>query len=147
MQNIEKFRKTKIICTLGPATSDINMIRKLADAGMNIARLNMSHGDHKFHGDLIQKIKKLNKDLKYPIAIMIDTQRPANTVGLVIERKRDEKELDGFQWYCDNCGEKLYEEFVKLTNIVTQLPPIFEKYWGDESKRTCKKCGTVMQKP
>ena len=58
MQNIEKFRKTKIICTLGPATSDINMIRKLADAGMNIARLNMSHGDHKFHGDLIQKIKK-----------------------------------------------------------------------------------------
>ena len=74
-------------------------------------------------------------------------QRPANTVGLVIERKRDEKELDGFQWYCENCGEKLYEEFVKLTNIVTQLPPIFEKYWGDESKRTCKKCGFVMQKP
>ena len=74
-------------------------------------------------------------------------QRPANTVGLVIERKRDEKELDGFQWYCENCGEKLYEEFVKLTNIVTQLPPIFEKYWGDESKRTCKKCGFVMHKP
>lgn len=74
-------------------------------------------------------------------------QRPANTVGLVIERKRDEKELDAFQWYCENCGEKLYEEFVKLTNIVTQLPPIFEKYWGDESKRTCKKCGEVMQPP
>ena len=74
-------------------------------------------------------------------------QRPGNTIGLVIERKRDEKELDGFQWYCENCGEKLYEEFVKLTNIVTQLPPIFEKYWGDESKRTCKKCGTVMLPP
>ena len=64
MQTIEKFRKTKIICTIGPATSDINMIRKLAEAGMNIARLNMSHGDHKFHGDIIQKIKKLNKDFK-----------------------------------------------------------------------------------
>ena len=72
MQTIEKFRKTKIICTIGPATSDINMIRKLAEAGMNIARLNMSHGDHKFHGDIIQKIKKLNKDLKYPIAILLD---------------------------------------------------------------------------
>jgi len=74
-------------------------------------------------------------------------QRPVNTVGLVIERKRDDSELDGFQWYCENCGEKLYEEFVKLTNIVTQLPPIFEKYWSDVSKRTCKKCGTVMAPP
>ena len=74
-------------------------------------------------------------------------QRPANTVGLVIERKRDDKEFDGFQWYCENCGNKLYEEFVKLTDIVTQLPPIFEKFWGDEEKRTCKKCGTVMEAP
>lgn len=74
-------------------------------------------------------------------------QRPANTIGLVIERKRDEKELDGFQWYCENCGNKLYEEFVKLTNIVTQLPPIFERYWGDIDKRTCKECGTVMEPP
>jgi 3-hydroxyanthranilate 3,4-dioxygenase len=74
-------------------------------------------------------------------------QRPANSIGLVIERKRDTGELDGFQWYCENCGEKLYEEFVQLENIVTQLPPIFEKYWKDLNKRTCKKCGTVMQSP
>ena len=74
-------------------------------------------------------------------------QRPANTVGIVIERKRDTGELDGFQWYCENCGTKLYEEFVQLENIVTQLPPIFEKFWNDKDKRTCKKCGTVMEKP
>ncbi len=74
-------------------------------------------------------------------------QRPANTIGLVIERKRDEKELDGFQWYCENCGSKLYEDFVKLDNIVTQLPPIFEEFWGDLDKRTCKNCGTVMEPP
>lgn len=74
-------------------------------------------------------------------------QRPANTIGLVIERKRDEKELDGFQWYCENCGEKLYEEFVKLDNIVTQLPPIFERFWNDIDKRTCKNCGTIMNPP
>lgn len=74
-------------------------------------------------------------------------QRPTNTIGLVIERKREEKELDAFQWYCENCGNKLYEEFVKLDDIVTQLPPIFEKFWSDMDKRTCKKCGTVIQPP
>ena len=74
-------------------------------------------------------------------------QRPENTIGLVIERKREEKELDAFQWYCENCGNKLNEEFVKLDDIVTQLPPIFEKFWGDMDKRTCNKCGTVIQPP
>lgn len=82
-----------------------------------------------------------------PPRIPHSPQRPADTVGLVIERKRDEGELDGFQWYCENCGNKLHEEFVKLENIVTQLPPIFEKFWGDMDKRTCKKCGTVMNPP
>src|SRR5690606_17169034 len=55
------FRHTKIVCTLGPATSDAEVLRSLANAGMNIARLNMSHGDHASHADLIQKIKSLNE--------------------------------------------------------------------------------------
>jgi 3-hydroxyanthranilate 3,4-dioxygenase len=50
-------------------------------------------------------------------------RRPANTVGLVIERIRRPGELDGFQWYCEKCDTKLYEEFVEVTNIETQLPP------------------------
>lgn len=74
-------------------------------------------------------------------------QRPANTIGMVIERKRETEELDGFQWYCENCGNKLYEEFVKVDDIVAQLPPIFERFYSDESKRTCSKCGTVMAPP
>jgi 3-hydroxyanthranilate 3,4-dioxygenase len=74
-------------------------------------------------------------------------QRPAGTIGLVIERKRDTGELDGFQWYCENCGTKLYEEFVQVENIVTQLPPIFERFWNDKEHLTCKKCGTVMEPP
>jgi 3-hydroxyanthranilate 3,4-dioxygenase len=74
-------------------------------------------------------------------------QRGENTVGLVIERKRDENEMDTFQWYCENCGNKLHEEAVKLENIVTQLPPLFERFWSDHEKRTCKKCGKVMEKP
>lgn len=82
-----------------------------------------------------------------PPRIPHSPQRPADTIGLVIERKRDEGELDGFQWYCENCGNKLHEEFVKLENIVTQLPPIFEKFWNSNEHRTCKSCGTVMEKP
>ncbi len=79
---IAKVRKTKIICTIGPATADREMIRKLALAGMNIARLNMSHGDHEFHRKIIRNIKSLNKDLgKFPIAILMDTQGPEIRTG------------------------------------------------------------------
>jgi 3-hydroxyanthranilate 3,4-dioxygenase len=74
-------------------------------------------------------------------------QRPANTIGLVIERKRDDDELDGFQWYCENCGSKLYEEFLKVDNLVTQLPPIFDRFWKNTEHRTCTKCGQVLQPP
>lgn len=69
-------------------------------------------------------------------------QREANTVGLVIERRRREAELDGLQWYCEKCGEKLYEEFFKLTNIETQFPAVFERYYNSEHTR-CRKCGTL----
>lgn len=68
-------------------------------------------------------------------------QRPENTVGLVVERKRLEDELDGFQWYCEKCGTKLYEEFFKLQSIVKDFPPIFDRFYGDENNSTCKNCG------
>ena len=58
-------------------------------------------------------------------------RRPANTVGLVIERMRRAGERDGFQWYCENCHHKLYEEFVEITNIETQLPPVFDRFFGN----------------
>ncbi len=74
-------------------------------------------------------------------------QRGSNTVGLVIERERAKTELDGFLWYCENCGEKLYEEYEYVTDIVKQLPPIFSRFYGNEENCTCKKCGTVMQAP
>ena len=74
-------------------------------------------------------------------------QRPANTVGLVIERKRNAGENDGFQWYCEKCGIKLYDEYFKLENIVTQLPPIMERFYQNEANRTCKNCGAVMEPP
>jgi len=74
-------------------------------------------------------------------------QRFENTVGLVVERKRQEGELDAFQWYCDECNEILYEEYIQLTDIVKQLPPIFEGFWNNDAVRTCKSCFTYLEKP
>jgi 3-hydroxyanthranilate 3,4-dioxygenase len=73
-------------------------------------------------------------------------RRPANTVGLVIERQRQEGEQDGFVWLCENCDEKLYEERFHLTDIVKQFPPIFERFYNSDNS-TCKKCGTKTKAP
>ena len=82
-----------------------------------------------------------------PPGIPHSPQRPANTVGLVVERKRQAGERDGFVWFCENCGTKLHEVFLQLTDITTQLKPVFDAFWSDEEVRTCKKCGHVMQPP
>jgi 3-hydroxyanthranilate 3,4-dioxygenase len=74
-------------------------------------------------------------------------QRGPNTVGLVVERKREPKELDAFMWFCEQCGQKLYEEFLPLTNIVTDLPKVFERFYSSEAHRTCKNCGSVLEPP
>ena len=82
-----------------------------------------------------------------PPGVPHSPQRPAGTVGLVIERKRAEGELDAFRWHCDKCGEKLYEETFKLENIATQFPPIFDRFYGNLDNTTCKKCGEVLERP
>ena len=74
-------------------------------------------------------------------------QRFTDTVGLVIERQRKPGELDGFRWYCDFCETLLYEKFIQLTDIITQLSPLFENYWSEESNRTCRNCGELQQPP
>lgn len=75
------FRQTKIVCTLGPASSSPERLREMAAAGMNVARLNMSHGSHESHAALIQVIKRLNGELSHPIAILLDTQGPEIRTG------------------------------------------------------------------
>ena len=68
-------RKTKIVCTIGPSTNTKEMIWKLAEAGMNVARMNMSHGDHASHQKVIDLVKEYNAQAKdNVIAIMLDTK-------------------------------------------------------------------------
>ena len=73
--------KTKIICTIGPETESFEMQQRMAGAGMNIARLNMSHGDHDWHQRVIKHIRTLNRKIKFPVAIMLDTQGPEIRTG------------------------------------------------------------------
>ena len=81
-----------------------------------------------------------------PPKIPHSPQRFEDTVGLVVERKRHADELDGFQWYCDECNALLYEKHIALTDIVAQLPPLFEAFWEDEDGRTCKECNAYLEK-
>ncbi len=69
-------RKTKIVCTIGPASEKEDVFKRLVLNGLNVARLNFSHGNHKEHKVRIETIKKVRKDLDLPIAIMLDTKGP-----------------------------------------------------------------------
>ena len=69
-------RKTKIICTLGPATDDENVLRRMILAGMNVARLNFSHGDYESHQKRIDVFKKIRKEMGKPVALLLDTKGP-----------------------------------------------------------------------
>ncbi|MDO5378756.1 MAG: pyruvate kinase, partial [Clostridia bacterium] len=69
-------RKTKIVCTLGPASDSEEMVAKLMDAGMNVCRLNMSHGTYEEQGERIARIKRLREQKKIPVAILLDTKGP-----------------------------------------------------------------------
>lgn len=73
-------------------------------------------------------------------------QRGPNTIGLVIEKKRA-SELDGFMWFCEACGEKLHEQYMNVSDIVSQLPPVMNAFYASEEKRTCKKCKAILVPP
>ncbi|MGM9899207.1 MAG: pyruvate kinase, partial [Bacilli bacterium] len=74
-------KKTKIICTLGPASRDEIVLEKMVKYGMNVARLNFSHGTHEYHKESIELVKKVREKLHVPLAIMLDTKGPEIRLG------------------------------------------------------------------
>ena len=82
-----------------------------------------------------------------PPTVPHSPQRLPDTVGMVVERRRRPGEQDGLQWYCESCNHKLYEEFFELTNIETQFPPVFQRFYDSLEHRTCRNCGTVAAVP
>lgn len=74
-------KKTKVVCTIGPASENIPMITKLVEEGMNVARLNFSHGSYEEHKNRIDMIRQVSKELKKPIGILLDTKGPEIRLG------------------------------------------------------------------
>jgi len=111
---------------------------------------------HQLEGDIILRVLVDGKPEDLPIRegeifllppnLPHSPQRPPNTVGLVLERRRQPDEHDSFLWICDQCGTKLYSETLHVTDLVSQLPPIFARYWGNPENTTCKQCGHVHEK-
>jgi len=80
-------RKTKIVCTIGPATDDDNIMRELISGGMNVARFNFSHGDYEVHKQRFEQVKRLREELGIPVATMLDTKGPEIRLGKFTDNK------------------------------------------------------------
>ncbi len=87
MPNPAVLKKTKMICTMGPATDRDGVVEALIANGMNVARLNFSHGDHEEHAGRIARIKKARKDAGIAVAIMLDTKGPEIRTGVLKANK------------------------------------------------------------
>ena len=95
-------RKTKIVCTIGPACNDEKTLRELCLAGMNVARLNFSHGTHEDHLRNITRIKKVREELGLPIAILLDTKGPEYRIKTFKDGKIFLKPGDTFTFTSDD---------------------------------------------
>lgn len=112
-------RKTKIVCTIGPASEKEDVLRKLIERGLNAARLNFSHGDHEEHGARIRLVKKLREEMKKPIAIMLDTKGPEIRTGKFVDKVElvegqkftiTTREVIGDNTICSVTYDKLHED-------------------------------------
>jgi len=114
---------------------------------------------YQIEGDITLKVIENGQNRDIPIRegdifllppyIPHSPQRPANTIGMVVERQRPAGQQDHLQFYCEKCGAIVHEPEFDMKDIVNQLKKIMEEYWSPSNTkvRTCKKCGTVMQPP
>ena len=95
-------RKTKIICTIGPSSDNEKTLTEMCQAGMNIARLNFSHGTFEEHQKKIDLVKKVRKKLRLPIAIMLDTKGPEYRIKTFENHKIQLNDGDTFIFTTDD---------------------------------------------
>lgn len=111
---------------------------------------------YQLEGNITVKIQEDGKAVEVPInqgdmfllpaRVPHSPIRSVNSIGLVIELKRtDRSMMDGLQWYCEKCNNKLHEYIFHLENIEKDFIPRFRQYYASKELRTCKKCGTVME--
>lgn len=110
---------------------------------------------YQLEGDIEVTIQEDGKAVKIPIKqgemylhpakVPHSPARPAKSVGLVIERKREADHEDGLLWFCDHCNHKLHETYFNLTNIEKDFLPRFKEFFNSEALRTCDNCGETME--
>jgi 3-hydroxyanthranilate 3,4-dioxygenase len=112
---------------------------------------------YQIEGDIVLRVLEEGKVREIPIRqgdifllpanVPHSPQRPANTVGLVVESARAAEANDHLRWYCMNCGSVVHDAEFHLNDLGKQLKPILEAYNGDKALRTCKACGTIQEAP
>ncbi len=116
-------RKTKIVCTIGPACSDEETLTRMCLAGMNVARLNFSHGSHAEHQEKIDLIKKVREKLQMPIAILLDTKGPEYRIRTFKDGKVFLQAGDRFSFTIDEVEGDEHRVSVNYKGIVHDLVP------------------------
>ena len=112
---------------------------------------------HQLEGEMVLRIQENGAVRDIPIRagdtfllpprVPHSPQRMADSIGIVIERRRLAHEDDGLMWFCERCNAKLYEEFFHLENIEIDFPPVFERFYRSLAHRTCKSCTHVNPVP
>ena len=120
-------RKTKIICTIGPASETKKVLIDMCKAGMNVARLNFSHGTHEEHLKKINLIKEVRNELKIPLAIMLDTKGPEYRIGTFKEHKIVVNEGQTFTFTTDEIeGDEIPEAAKEIMREMGINPETWE---------------------
>lgn len=112
---------------------------------------------YQLEGEMVLKVQEngLARDIPIhagqifylPPRVPHSPQRLANSVGLVIERRRLPDEKDGLLWFCERCNHKVYEEYFVLDDIERDFPPVFDRFYGSPEARTCDACGHLNPAP
>ena len=114
-------RKTKIICTIGPASENEKTLTEMCKAGMNVARLNFSHGTHEEHEKKIALVKSVREKLDLPIAIMLDTKGPEYRIGTFAEGKVEVNSGDTFTFTTDDVEGDATRVSVNYKDLIRNL--------------------------
>lgn len=119
--------KTKVVCTLGPATEDDKVLRALMVEGMNVARFNFSHGDHAQHERNMGRVKRLREELGYPVATLLDTKGPEIRIGKFEKGQIQLQEGQSFTLTTDEvignetCASISYKNLIKDIEVGSKI--------------------------